>query len=373
MKAALSGFERRWWGWLGLLACERRGISVFLARAESNSCARAYEKQAAQLGSSFIHFRIKDFIMTLPSVSRRFNSVVRPVLRPTAMTFAALALAACASLPSEPVGEVRAEKAVAVTASHQFIKFNAGQPQKILSSVAIKGLAAGETILGIDYRVSKDTLYALGSSGRLYTLNEDTAQLTPVGTAPQGSVFAVKLEGTMFGFDFNPTVDRIRVISNTSQNLRLHPDTGAVVDSNPNVEGVQIDGPLAYASSDANAGKKPSVVGAAYSYNKADTKITTNFALDAATGSLITQGSREGVQPAISPNTGQLLTVGKLGVNFDDSAFDIQALSDVAFAALSGKELRGVRWYTLDLKTGAARFIGTIGSGESIRAMALEP
>jgi hypothetical protein len=303
--------------------------------------------------------------MTFPSVSSRFM----PVLRPTVLTIAALALAACASLPSEPVGEARAEKAVAVTASHQFIKFNAGQPQKILSSTAIKGLAAGESILGIDYRVSKDTLYALGSSGRLYTLNEDTAQLTPVGTAP----FAVKLDGNQFGFDFNPTVDRIRVISNTSQNLRLHPDTGAVVDSNPNVEGVQIDGPLTFAAADANAGKKPSVVGAAYSYNKADPKITTNYALDAATGSLVTQGSREGVQPAISPNTGQLLTVGKLGVNFDDSAFDIQALSDVAFAALSGKELRGVRWYTLDLKTGAARFIGTIGGGESIRAMALEP
>ncbi len=307
--------------------------------------------------------------MTLPAVSHRLNLALRPVLRPAAMTIAALALAACAGLPSEPMGEARAEKAVAVTASHQLIKFNAGQPQKILSSMAIKGLAAGETILGMDYRVSKDTLYALGSSGRLYTLNEDTAQLTPVGAAP----FAVKLDGTMFGFDFNPTVDRIRVISNTSQNLRLHPDTGAVVDSNPNVEGVQIDGPLAYAASDANAGKRPSVVGAAYSYNKADTKITTNFALDAATGSLVTQGSREGVTPAISPNTGQLLTVGKLGVNFEDAAFDIQALSDVAFAALSGKELRGTRWYTLDLKTGAARFIGTIGSGESIRAMALEP
>ena len=278
-------------------------------------------------------------------------------------------LAGCASMPSEPVGAARAEKAVAITAGHQLIKFNAGQPQKILSSVAVKGLAAGEVILGIDYRVSKDTLYALGSSGRLYTLNEDTAQLTPVGT----SNFAVKLDGTMFGFDFNPTVDRIRVISNTAQNLRLHPDTGGVVDSNPNVDGVQIDGPLTYAAGDANFGKKPGIVGAAYSYNKADPKITTNYALDAATGSLVTQGSREGTTPAVSPNTGQLFTVGKLGVNFEDSAFDIQALSDVAFAALNGKELKGTRLYTIDVKTGAAQFIGTIGVNEGIRAMALEP
>ncbi|MFM7332165.1 MAG: DUF4394 domain-containing protein [Brachymonas sp.] len=176
--------------------------------------------------------------------------------------FVAVTLAGCASMPSEAPGPERAEKAVAVTASHQLIKFNAGQPQKILASIAIKGLQPGEVILGIDYRVSKDTLYALGSSGRLYTVNEDTAQLTPVGAAP----FAVKLEGTQFGFDFNPTVDRIRVDSHTGQNLRLHPDTGAVVDSNPNVEGVQIDGPLASAAGDVNAGKKATVVGAAYSY-----------------------------------------------------------------------------------------------------------
>ncbi len=184
-------------------------------------------------------------------------------LRLAAIASAAFVLFGCASMPSENMGPERAEKAVAVTASHQLIKFNAGQPQKILASIAIKGLQPGEVILGIDYRVVKDTLYALGSSGRLYTLNEDTAQLTQVGTAP----FAVKLDGTQFGFDFNPTVDRIRVDSHTSQNLRLHPDTGAVVDSNPNAEGVQIDAPLAFAAVDANASKKASVVGAAYSYN----------------------------------------------------------------------------------------------------------
>jgi hypothetical protein len=331
-------------------------------------------RNAASHGCAHL-FNIKDFIMQKNPMHRQAATLPR-LAKMASIACATAALIGCASMPAETVGAARAEKAVAVTASHQLIKFNAGQPQKILASMPIKGLAAGETILGIDYRVSKDALYALGSSGRLYTLNEDTAQLTPVGasaTAPQGVSFAVKLDGTMFGFDFNPTVDRIRVISNSSQNLRLHPDTGAVVDSNPNVEGVQIDGPLAYAAGDANAGKKPSVVGAAYTYNKADPKITTNFALDAATGALVTQGSREGVQPAISPNTGQLLTVGKLGVNFDDAAFDIQALSDVAFVALSGKELKGVRWYTLDLKTGAASFVGTIGTTEAIRAMALEP
>lgn len=278
-------------------------------------------------------------------------------------------LAACASAPmQEPEGPARAEKVVAVTQSNKLIKFNAGQPGRILSTRAITGLQPGEQLLGIDYRVSKDALYALGNSGRLYTLNEDTGQATVVG-----SPFAVTLDSGEFGFDFNPVVDRIRVVSQTGQNLRLHPDTGAVVDSNADMPGVQTDGKLAFAPTDANAGKSPAVVGAAYSYNKADPKITTNYALDAGTGSLVTQGSREGRTPAVSPNTGQLFTVGSLKMPFDNAAFDIQALSDVAFASLNSRGGGMSRWVTIDLQTGAARSLGTIGGGEAVRAMALEP
>ena len=287
------------------------------------------------------------------------------------LSLAALALAslsACTTITPEPEGAARAEKAVAVTASNKLLKFNAGQPGRILKTLTITGLQAGETVLGIDYRVSKDQLYALGSSGRLYTLNEDTAAASVVG-AP----FAVKLDGTQFGFDFNPTVDRIRVVSNTGQNLRLHPDTGAVVDGNATLEGLQTDGKLTYAAGDKNLGKSPAAVGAAYSYNKADTKITTNFALDAATGTLVTQGSREGVLPAVSPNTGQLFTIGSLGLPFTNASFDIQALSDVAFAALSSDNSTTSRWVTIDLKTGAAKSLGIVGGSERVVGIALEP
>ena len=285
------------------------------------------------------------------------------------ITLAALCLvglSACTTMV--PEGAERAEKAVAVTGSNKLIKFNAGRPGRILATLNITGLQAGETLLGIDYRVSKDQLYALGSSGRLYTLNEDTGAVSGVGMP-----FAVKLDGTQFGFDFNPTVDRIRVVSNTGQNLRLHPDTGAVVDSNATMEGVQTDGKLTYAAGDINFGKSPSAVGAAYSYNKADTKITTNFALDAVAGTLVTQGSREGVVPAVSPNTGQLFTVGSLKMPFATASFDIQALSDVAFAALNSDAGTASRWVTIDLKTGAATALGNIGGGERVVGIALEP
>lgn len=277
-------------------------------------------------------------------------------------------LTACTAMTPERESAERAEKAIAVTASNKLLKFNAGRPGRILATLNITGLQPGETLLGIDYRVAKDQLYALGSSGRLYTLNEDTAAATVVGMP-----FAVKLEGTQFGFDFNPTVDRIRVVSNTGQNLRLHPDTGAVVDGNAVLDGVQTDGKLVYAAGDVNFGKMPVAVGAAYSYNKSDTKITTNFALDAATGALVTQGSREGMMPAVSPNSGQFFTVGSLGMTFNSAAFDIQALSDVAFAALNSDGGGASRWVTIDLKTGAAKSLGTIGGGERVVGIALEP
>ncbi len=283
-----------------------------------------------------------------------------------ALTLASLT--ACTTMAPEPEGTERAEKAVAVTASNKLLKFNAGRPSRILTTLNITGLQAGETLLGIDYRVAKDQLYALGSTGRLYTLNEDTAVASVVGMP-----FAVQLEGTQFGFDFNPTVDRIRVVSNSGQNLRLHPDTGSVVDSNATIEGLQTDGKLTYAAGDANFGRLSSVVGAAYSYNKADPKITTNFALDAATGALVTQGSREGVAPAVSPNTGQLFTVGATSMVFSTASFDIQALSDVAFAALNSEGAAASRWVTIDLKTGTARLLGTVGGGERVVGIALEP
>ncbi len=292
-----------------------------------------------------------------------------PSFKITALATLILAsLTACSTMAPGSEGMARAEKAVAVTASNKLIKFNAGQPGRIQATLNIAGLQAGETLLGIDYRVSKDQLYALGSSGRLYTINEDTGMASVVGLP-----FSVKLEGTQFGFDFNPTVDRIRVVSNTGQNLRLHPDTGAVVDSNATTDGVQTDGKLTYAAGDANVGKTPFTVGAAYSYNKADTKITTNFALDAATGALVTQGSREGVTPAVSPNTGQLFTVGSVGMPFNTASFDIQALSDVAFAALNSDGSNASRWVTIDLKTGAAKSLGTVGGGERVVGIALEP
>ena len=176
------------------------------------------------------------------------------------------------------------------------------------------------------------------------------------------------------GFDFNPAADRVRVVGANGQNLRLHPDTGAVVDFDPNTPGLQTDPSLAYAPGDVNAGKTPQVAGAAYTYNKRDDKLTTNYAIDRALGVLVMQGSREGTTPVVSPNTGQLRTVGSLGLGpLTDVAFDIADVGNTALIAVRTAADNQTRLHQVDLATGATRPLGVVGEGTPLVGMAIEP
>ncbi len=277
-------------------------------------------------------------------------------------------LVACSTMPTEPMGPPAKEMAVAVTASNELIQFNAGQPQKLLSTRPLQGLAAGERLLGIDFRVARGQLYGLGSTGQLYRIQPSTGQVEKVGTP-----VALPSEGaTEWGFDFNPTVDRIRVVNDAGVNMRLHPDTGAVVDANADQPGVQLDGRLAYDSADVNAGKPPAIVAAGYTYNKENEKITTNYALDGKLGVLVHQGSKEGVQPPVSPNTGRLFTVGSLGIgSFSKATLDISDIGNVAYSAVTAQG--GSTWYRIDLNTGRATRIGRVGATSEVVGAAISP
>ena len=279
-----------------------------------------------------------------------------PSLRAPLLLGLAAVLAGCASLPGdEPAGAPRPETVFALTASQSLIRFNAGTPRRIEQRLAVSGLAAGETLVGIDFRVARGVLYGLTSAGRLVTLDTATARATPVGTAP-----AVALQGTRFGVDFNPAADRLRVVSDTGQNLRLHPDTGALAATDP---------PLAAATA---GGPAPVIAGAGYTYNKTNEKLTTNYAIDIGRGWLVTQGSIEGVEPVVSPNTGRIADVGALGTGpVDDATFDIADINNAALAALrvGGR----TRLYAIDLATGRATLLGSVGDGGVLRGIAIQP
>ncbi len=259
---------------------------------------------------------------------------------------------------------------MAVTAGHELLVFDASQPQRVLERRPVTGLAAGDRLVGIDFRVAKGVLYALSLAGRLYTLDIASGVLSPVGSAPA----ALPLAGAAFGVDFNPAADRIRVVSSSGLNLRLHPDTGAVVDGDPAQPGVQPDPALHYAGGDVHAGRSPDVVAAGYTYHPEDSKITTNYAIDRALGALVMQGSREGATPVVSPNTGQLRTVGALGLGpLTDASFDISDVGNVALLAARTAADARTRLYRVDLATGRAVPLGVVGSGAALAGMAIEP
>lgn len=275
-------------------------------------------------------------------------------LAPLAM---AVFLAGCATV-AEPPPTPRKEMVLAVTDKAELIEFNAGQPQKVLRRVPLQGLASSDRLVGIDFRVARGTLYALSARGRLYTLDPATGRLSTVGA---GATMA--LTGTRFGVDFNPVADRIRVVSDSGLNLRLHPDTAGVAAADP---------PLQYDAADVARGGTPQVVAAGYTYNQRNDRLTTNYAIDTARGTLLTQGTQEDVPAAVSPNTGRLYTVGEMGTGpLQEASLDIADTNNAALAAL--RQGNRTRLYALNLATGRATLLGTVGSGDALWGLAIQP
>lgn len=279
-----------------------------------------------------------------------------------------LGLGACTSAapPDRPLGE----ELLGLSAGQELLRFHAGAPQHILERRSISGLAHGEQLVGLDYRVARSVLFALADSGRLYTLDVSSGAAHPVGS-PQA---LPRLHGPGLGFDFNPAADRIRVVTAQGQNLRLHPDTGQQVDGDATQPGVQPDPALRYAWGDMHAGRTPHIVAAGYTYNQRDDKLTTNYAIDAALGTLVLQGSREGAQPVVSPNTGQLRTVGPLGLGpLVDASFDISDVRNAALLAARTSPQAPTVLYRVDLDTGRASALGVVGDGAPLRGLAIVP
>jgi hypothetical protein len=91
-----------------------------------------------------------------------------------------------------------------------------------------------------------------------------------------------------------------------------------------------------------------------------------------AAGERLAQGSIEGVAPVVSPNTGTLAVVGALGTGaLDDAAFDIADIGNTALAAL--QQGGRTRLHRIDLASGRATLLGTVGEGRALWGMAIEP
>ena len=215
-----------------------------------------------------------------------------------------------------------------ITASGQLAKYNANTAETPISTAMISGLQSGETIISIDFRPATGELYGLASSSKLYILNTATGAARVVGTDP----FTPALSGTIVGFDFNPTVDRIRIVTSTGQNLRLNPETGVV----------------AATDGDINGATGATVTAVAYTNSKAGAAATSLFDIDVTNQKLYKQ---------LPPNNGTLIEVGSLGVMATgDAGFDISPDNAVALASMmvAGKS----SLFQIDTATGMATKLG---------------
>jgi uncharacterized protein DUF4394 len=251
----------------------------------------------------------------------------------------------------------QADFVVALAANNQLLQFSASAPNSIISATAVTGLKAGDSLVGIDYRPATGQLYALGVSGatgRIYTINPLTGAASAVGAGFTLPLSAGASAGKDYGFDFNPTVDRIRVVADSRDNFRVHPDTGAAVI------------PADFALSPGAV-----ITGVAYDRNFAGSKVTTLYAIDPNADQLVTIG---GIDSSPSPNGGVTRAVGPLGVNASNEVgFDITVGAEgSAYASMTVNGKPG--FYTIDLKSGAATLVGTIGNGGvAIRDIAAAP
>lgn len=272
---------------------------------------------------------------------------MRRTLLVTALVAGLMAGAGVAgAAPARPVGHGAAAvpNFWVLTADGTLSRHDGRLPLLPSRRVRVTGLA-GDRLVGIDVRPATGALYAIGAAGQLYTLDTTSGAATRVGT-PTVAV------GRAVGLDFNPTVDRIRVITSAGTNLRLHPDTGALAAT---------DGALAYAGTDAGAGRTPTAAAAGYTNSVAGATTTTLYAIDSARDVLVTQGTAAGVTPAVSPNTGQLFTVGRLGLDVGSTnGFDIDGRRGTALAAVQSGRLPVTLLATVDLNTGRARVVSVL-------------
>lgn len=245
--------------------------------------------------------------------------------------------------------------AVGLTGDQRLVRFRVDRPGVVLPLGKVSGLKGDSKLVGIDYRVQNNTLYGVGDKGGIYTIREIGAKATKV------SQLSVALQGTGFGVDFNPAANRLRVISDTGQNLRHNIDdpAGAPAAGMTAVDGTLTNPPVPPATTGVTA---TGVTGAAYTNNDLDaTTATTLFDLDTAQDQVSVQS------PA---NAGNLAPTGKTGVDVPrDSGFDIYSSANAG--TNTGYAVTGSRVFRVNLLTGRATSTGSFPQGRQVVDVAI--
>ena len=235
-------------------------------------------------------------------------------------------------------------RVIGLTDDGRLVSFKARSPERTRHIGYVTGLTGADTALvGIDFRVQNEKLYGVGNGGGVYTIDPRTAEATFV------NALTVPLAGTVFGVDFNPAADRLRIVSDAGQNLAHNVNDLGVTAANAT---------LTYTVPPATP-VVPAVGVTAVAYTNNDlnqpTTATTLFDLDTTLDQVVIQSP---------PGNGILVATGKLGVDAAAaSGFDIYSVLEngvtvvnfpFATIAVNGK----YRFYSINLTTGQAFSLG---------------
>jgi hypothetical protein len=229
------------------------------------------------------------------------------------------------------------------------LQFDSRSPRSVRSK-AITGLPTGVVLGGIDFRPATGDLYALGSDKVVYRVNVATAIAVAEGPAFEAAPDA--LNSGNIGFDFNPTVDKIRVTSDADDNIRLNPDEGNLLSKDTSLTPTDV-----------------MVVGSAYtnsSFTAFATRptVTELYALDIAP-------SKDRLWIQRPANNGTLIMPVSLGFNLGGNAgFDIAGSDNVGYVAGTQMGRSSAELWRVDLATGKTRSLGRIGKGVAITGLA---
>ncbi|MGC7094746.1 DUF4394 domain-containing protein [Amycolatopsis lurida] len=235
--------------------------------------------------------------------------------------------------------------------------FTTDKPEELNWVRRISGLVGDTSAIGIDFRVQDGKFYAVGNWGGIYTITLPTGNSDVVVT--KVSQLTIQLHGTTFGVDFNPAADRLRVISDTGQNLRHDLNTGTTV----------ADGML---SSGPGGATITGVTAAAYTNNDLNSSTaTTLFDINTISANVAVQS------PA---NNGFLVNTGSLGTTAATNAgADIysdlaggKTVTNTAFATLLVPPYGDATLFTVDPLTGLATAVGVFPLPITDIALALD-
>jgi trimeric autotransporter adhesin len=259
-------------------------------------------------------------------------------------------------------------------ANRHLVSFSADAPGTLLSDIAIVGLVNSEHVVGMDFVPRGEELHAVlrdgnANTSRLVRIDRDSGALTNLPTS-------LTLAGGTgyFGVSYSGA-DGDMYITNGISNITVAPNAGI---------GALTRTPYAFTPGDVGFGLTPFIPSIAHTRSSGLSQLNTMYGISFGSGALPMSLVRiGGVASAPSQTSGQVFTVGPLGPGTISGegygGFDIQAGTNIGYASLRIGSTLGTpanHLFTVNLATGAATFIGVIGSpgaGTRIDSIAIAP